>query len=30
MGIDRTALDRWRIPDLRLLFDPDVRLLEQT
>ena len=29
MGIDRTALDRYGIPDLRLLFEGDVRLLEQ-
>jgi phenylalanyl-tRNA synthetase alpha chain len=29
MGIDRTALDRYGISDLRLLFEGDVRLLEQ-
>jgi phenylalanyl-tRNA synthetase alpha chain len=29
MGIDRTAMDRFGVPDLRLMFEGDVRLLEQ-
>jgi len=29
MGIDRLALLRYRIPDLRLMFENDVRFLEQ-
>jgi phenylalanyl-tRNA synthetase alpha chain len=28
MGIDRTAMDRFGVPDLRLMFEGDVRLLE--
>lgn len=29
MGIDRTAMDRYGLPDLRPLFEGDVRLLER-
>jgi phenylalanyl-tRNA synthetase alpha chain len=29
MGIDRLALLRYRIPDLRLMFENDCRFLEQ-
>jgi phenylalanyl-tRNA synthetase alpha chain len=29
MGIDRTALQRFGLPDIRLMFDGDVRVLEQ-
>ncbi len=29
MGIDRTALQRWGLPALRVLFDGDLRVLEQ-
>ena len=29
MGIDRTAMRRFGIPHLRLLFEGDVRVLEQ-
>jgi phenylalanyl-tRNA synthetase alpha chain len=29
MGIDRTAMDRFGIPNIHLLFDGDVRVLEQ-
>ncbi len=29
MGIDRTAMDQFGIPDIRLLFEGDVRVLEQ-
>jgi phenylalanyl-tRNA synthetase alpha chain len=29
MGIDRTAMDRFGIPNIRLLFEGDVRVLEQ-
>jgi len=29
MGIDRTALHRYGLPALRVLFDGDVRVLEQ-
>jgi phenylalanyl-tRNA synthetase alpha subunit len=29
MGIDRTAMHRFGIPHLRLLFESDVRVLEQ-
>ena len=29
MGIERLAMLRYRIPDLRLLYENDVRFLEQ-
>jgi phenylalanyl-tRNA synthetase alpha chain len=29
MGIDRTAMDRFGIPNIRLMFEGDVRVLEQ-
>jgi phenylalanyl-tRNA synthetase alpha chain len=29
MGIDRTAMDRWGIPHIQLLYEGDVRVLEQ-
>jgi phenylalanyl-tRNA synthetase alpha chain len=29
MGVDRTAMDRFGIPNIHLLFDGDVRVLEQ-
>ena len=29
MGIDRLALLRYQIPDLRLMFENDLRFLEQ-
>jgi phenylalanyl-tRNA synthetase alpha chain len=29
VGIDRVAMPRFGIPDIRLLFDGDVRFLEQ-
>lgn len=29
MGIDRTAMDRWGIPNIQLLYEGDVRVLEQ-
>ncbi len=29
MGVDRTAMIRWHIPNIQLLFDGDVRSLEQ-
>ena len=29
MGLERTALRRFRIDDLRLIFENDVRFLEQ-
>ena len=29
MGVDRTALLRYKIDDIRLLFENDVRMLEQ-
>jgi phenylalanyl-tRNA synthetase alpha chain len=29
MGVDRTAMLRYGIPHIRLLFEGDVRLLEQ-
>lgn len=29
MGIERTALQRFQIPDIRMLFESDVRFLEQ-
>jgi phenylalanyl-tRNA synthetase alpha chain len=29
MGPARVALSRWGIPDIRLLYDSDVRFLEQ-
>ncbi len=29
MGIDRTALQRWGLPALRVLFEGDLRVLEQ-
>jgi hypothetical protein len=28
MGIDRTALDRYGIPNLQLLFEGDARVIE--
>ncbi len=29
MGIDRTAMDRWAIPNIHLLFNGDLRVVEQ-
>ena len=29
MGIDRVALLKYRIPDIRMLVDGDIRFLEQ-
>ena len=29
LGLERLAMLRYRIPDLRLLYDNDVRFLEQ-
>jgi phenylalanyl-tRNA synthetase alpha chain len=29
MGIDRTAMERFGIPSIQLLFDGDVRVVEQ-
>ena len=29
MGIDRTAMDRWEIPNIHLLFGGDLRVVEQ-
>jgi phenylalanyl-tRNA synthetase alpha chain len=29
MGIERVAMLKHNVPDLRLLYDPDLRVLEQ-
>jgi phenylalanyl-tRNA synthetase alpha subunit len=29
MGIDRTAMERFGVPSIQLLFDGDVRVVEQ-